>query len=191
MTFYNIIFGILFLGACRQLLLLAADTSRLWMAATVAVLIFNDVVNTSHVLEGSNAKPYSIGMKLIDLTNFLILSLALIALSPAENPFGVAIPAKITELLTLRAFWLLLVVYWCLAVLWNQFAGLYRARNYPSWLKKASYFVVFPLLLMAVTAPSPPGELAKWGSFAAFLFSAVYLFICKPLAARGNAGVTG
>jgi hypothetical protein len=47
MTFYNIIFNIFFLEACRQVLLLW-DTPHMWVAATIELLVFNDTVSAKY-----------------------------------------------------------------------------------------------------------------------------------------------
>lgn len=46
MTFYNIIFGILFLGAVRELLhaFVTSDWTKLGMAGTLALVVFNDTI---------------------------------------------------------------------------------------------------------------------------------------------------
>src|ERR1700687_3464971 len=100
MTFYNIIFGILFLGAFRQLMLLSAtsDSGHVWMAATLLVLIINDVVNTTYIVEGRDPEKYTLFQKLIDLTNFFLLSIALIALQPDNNPFQVSAPRALVDI---------------------------------------------------------------------------------------------
>lgn len=88
MIFYNIIFGILFLGACRTVLtswLTSGDTLLLLL---VTALIFNDVVNTSEAIERREFD-YTIYMKLFDLVSFFALATALILLSGDKNFLGV------------------------------------------------------------------------------------------------------
>jgi hypothetical protein len=80
MTFYNIIFGILFVGACQTVLIGWLQGGDTLLLLFVTVLIFNDVVNTSEVIEEREFH-YTISMKLLDLLSFFALSTALILLS--------------------------------------------------------------------------------------------------------------
>src|ERR1044071_10132656 len=89
MTFYNIIFGILFLGGVREIFV--ALTSEhgggllaFWEASILTLLIFSDVVYTSHVLEELKY-PYTVWMKLIDLTSFILLTAALLLFNPTAD----------------------------------------------------------------------------------------------------------
>jgi hypothetical protein len=189
MTFYNIIFGILFLAACRQVLVLS-DVVYGWTAATIAVLVFNDAVNTSHVLERDTAPRYDIFMKLIDLCNFLVLSLALIGLKPGDNPFGVTqLPARLVNLLQPWFVWLLVSVYWVLAILWNWRAGLYQSNHWPCWIKVISHLLVIPFAAMTlVTAiQGTPDKVPLWLTIVVFACPALYFFVLKPIGQRDTA----
>lgn len=49
MTFYNIIFDFFSLEACRQVLLLW-HRPHVWVAATIALLVFNDTVSAKYLI---------------------------------------------------------------------------------------------------------------------------------------------
>lgn len=119
MTFYSIIFGILFVGACKELFqtLLQKNWDEFSEAASVTLLIFNDVLYTSQELE-SGQVPYLLQMKFIDLVDFLLLAMAIVMIDPCENQLGVKSnsPFKRREFF----FWSLLTVYWILTLEWNQ-----------------------------------------------------------------------
>lgn len=149
MTFYNIIFGILFAGACRQLLVLS-DSANGWTAATLAVCVFNDAVHTSQLLEGDGGVRYTLPMKYPDLAAFAALGLALIALYPADNPFVPKLPPAASDWLSKSwTLWALLAGYWALAWLWNCAAGLTSPR---SWSNAAhSGPIVFAVAFIVVS----------------------------------------
>lgn len=183
MTFYNILFGILFLGACRQLLLLI-DTAAGWDAATIAVIIFNDAVNTSQVLEGEQRRTYSAPMKLIDLINFMLLSLSLVSLRPDDNPFGVQPATPLVTILTPWVTWLLLTLYWVLLILWNWLCGLY-SKEWPLWVSVISHAMIVPFGLMAIlTYAGSPDTIPIWFRAVVFLCPTLYLVIVKPVGLR-------
>ena len=89
MTFYNVISGLLFLGAVQQMALglSAWDPAHIVMGGVLAVLVFNDAVYTSHVVEGERTVAYELRLMLNDLVNFLLLAFAIAALNPKTNAF--------------------------------------------------------------------------------------------------------
>ena len=184
MTFYNVLSGILFLAACRQLLVLM-DTSVAWTAATIAVIVFNDALNTSHVLESRNSPPYTIGMKLLDLLAFLLVSLALIAVQPADNPFGVVPREPLASWLQPAWVpWALMATYWAAAVvLWNWLAGIYGSPRWPCWAQVVSHCLVVPFVLMALVTwlCGTPADVPWWCNVITFTLVALYFVALKPL----------
>ena len=162
MTFYNIIFGILFLGACREILSalvqLSAEPSpfhqHLWMATTIALLIFNDAVYTSHLLEErrpGGPRSYSLSMKLIDLVNFLLLGTAMVVLNPAKNFLDVNATAIFGSANHEGLFWAILTLYWGMALAWNLYAQAYSPiRN--RWMRMVPNLMLVPFAAMTVVS---------------------------------------
>ena len=99
MTFYNIIFGLLFMGSYSEVVRsLAAGKDFIpeyfLQASVLSVLIFSDTIFTSMVIE-STRRRYSITMKLLDLTSFILLSFAIVVLNPTnQNMFQVPVNAE-------------------------------------------------------------------------------------------------
>jgi hypothetical protein len=127
MTFYNVISGILFMGAC-QAFLETLGAPAMFMAATLAAIMCNEAVLTSELLEfskeGRTPLPYSLEMKFLDLGTFVMLSYALLILRPDKNTFGVDVTAKHLWFADRPvAFVLVLGVYWLATWGWNILAG--------------------------------------------------------------------
>jgi hypothetical protein len=134
-TFYNVISGILFLGACKAFL--AALGSWLMLpTALLALTILNESVITSELIERTD-KPveYSLGMKLLDFTTFLVLAWALLVVSPVKNAFDIDVSASLVGAGSPRAFWLLLSTYWVLMLLWNHVSGQLSSTSWHGWFK--------------------------------------------------------
>lgn len=121
MTFYNVISALLFLGSLRVLLsfLEKGCWTDVPSAALLVVLVFNDMLSTSHSIECNPSINYTLPMMMIDLANFLLLSLAMVVLSPAENLFGVSLP-RIAGFLSPPSFWALLALYWVALIQWTR-----------------------------------------------------------------------
>ena len=165
MTFYSIIFGVLFICACKELFqtLLQKEWEGFCQASSLALLIFNDALYTSHEIEQLKIE-YTIQMKFIDLVDFLLLALAIVVLDPINNQLGVKakmLYKKNEEFF----FWCLLAGYWILTLLWNYLAG-------PDWIgstgaqpppflirsyREVQYPLLLPLIAMCILA-------AKWPS---------------------------
>jgi hypothetical protein len=133
MTFYSIIFGALFLALLREVFVaLAHNTGLFWEAAILALLVFSDVIYTSHFIE-ERKRSYTVGMKLLDLFSFLILVCALLVLDPYDgNLVGMSLNSLFGRLfglipwLTPRLlFWFLLTIYWCSLTLWVRVASVH------------------------------------------------------------------
>jgi len=122
MTFYNVLSALLFLGSLR-VLLLALEGSHWADAMTsgcLTVLIFNDMLSTSHSIETED-REYSMLLMLLDLVNFLLLAFAMIVISPSRNLFDIELP-RLAGVLGAGSFWLLLVFYWLLLIWWTHSA---------------------------------------------------------------------
>lgn len=182
MTFYNVISALLFFGAVRQLLLAIqlGEVGQMLMAATFGLLVFNDALYTSHVVEGSKTAEYKLPLMLVDLTNFALLAMAMIAINPGNNPFDVAftrLPPNASEPL----FWLLIAVYWGLVMAWTVIAGLYPA-GYPRRLIAAAGGVIILFAVSAVVAAASPNSLFHaWIRAASIIYVIGYVAIIRPL----------
>jgi hypothetical protein len=178
MTFYNIIFGLLFIGAIREVYasIVEGDLLKFLMALSIAVSVFNDVLYTSHYIEKDTAV-YTVQMKLLDLLNFLVLGASLVILSPRQNGFydsNISVNIKLPAGL----FWGLLVVYWMLTLWWNRLAEkASKTRNHKRILIFRLIFL-FPLLAcFASLTPWPLLQIVVSIICAVALFA--YMTICK------------
>lgn len=128
MTFYNIVYGIAFFAAIRQLFIAIAaqDLTGICLAAALALLVFNDTVYTSNFIEDRDddrRANYSLGMKLIDLAGFVLLLVATSFLSPDDSVFGKSANIGWMAAWPLRAcFWFALFAYAILANIWQKLA---------------------------------------------------------------------
>jgi hypothetical protein len=144
MTFYNIVFGILFVGTFREVLRsLAAgpDWTLFFLAATLSILVFSDTIYTSVVVEGKK-KVYSVEMMLLDLLSFVILSLAIVTINPsADNLYQVNVSSVLDRMVSQAGigpetvFWILLSVYMCNLIAWNRSHDCYRGLAEHRWLE--------------------------------------------------------
>lgn len=135
MTFYNIIFAILFIAAFQQLLiaLLAFDLKEVLMAAILCLLVFSDTIFTCDAIEEKH-RPYKTKMKLLDLTSFVLLILAVLVLNPNSKTFQIAEsnapPTLLHDFqrngLDDPIFWLILTLYWLVLMSWNTDADTYK-----------------------------------------------------------------
>ena len=127
MTFYNVICALLFVGGFQQLLLALAPFNgpKLSMASALVLLIFNDAVYTSHVVEGEKTLDYKLPFMLKDLLNFTLLATAIIILNPETNTFDAKM-GPVRHHLTANKYWLVLMVYWLVVIKWTHDAGRYN-----------------------------------------------------------------
>lgn len=127
MTFYNIIFGLLFLASVREVISeLIFPAGMFCEAVFLTLLIFSDVVYTSHVIEERKIF-YNVFMKLIDLLNFLLLLAALCILNPSEenhNLIQLDLPT-----MPVWIFWLIITVYWFFLIIWMSEAKVHPTPN--------------------------------------------------------------
>ena len=182
MTFYNILFGLLFFGAIKELSAVLANYShlRLLMVAALALTIFNDTLYTSHSLEKASAK-YTVGMKLIDLGNFLILAAATYVLSPKTNLFAaVSTEFDLDPKTQTILLWLFLSMYWPLALYWNKLAGQAMPEYFKGegWITHSMFITPFLAFLLSFFRND---TLNLSTSLLALLALAVYVLIYKPL----------
>ena len=135
MTFYNVVSGILFLLAWQSVLA-ASDLFIASAASALFVLIFNEALNTSQLLEAPDAPAYTNWMKLVDSLCFVALSLALSAVSTNE-----VLRVQIAPRLDALGYWISVLVYWLLLNLWNQLAGQNAPGVWPDWRWKPRWTI--------------------------------------------------
>jgi hypothetical protein len=152
MTFYNVISGILFLGTC-QAFLQWLGRPAMFMAATLAAIMANEAVLTSELLEKSDSAveplPYSLGMKFIDLGTFVVLSYALLILTPTKNTFDVDVK-NLWCANNPSMFLVLISVYWLATWWWNRLASQDTDAKWQGWFLWARRGLFIPFLLIAV-----------------------------------------
>ena len=160
MTFYNIIFGILFIAACRELVLLAWEPAWLTGACVVA-LIFNDVINTSHRVEEEKSK-YTVEMKALDLMSFFVLWGALTALDPASENLELKLTFATEQRLLAITPWPFMLLYWILLWRWNHCAAAAQAESHPSFKAGKLIARVFSLPTDAKAAEQKMMNILHW-----------------------------
>lgn len=121
MTFYNVLSALLFLGALRVLLLAFENLNwpDVFASGCLVVLVFNDMLSTSHYVESKAEVRYTLSLMLIDLWNFLLLATTMIVLNPSANLFDVPLP-RVAGFLGKPSFWLLLALYWAFLMGWTH-----------------------------------------------------------------------
>jgi hypothetical protein len=171
MTFYNVISALLFLGAVQQVLLglQAWDLPHLLMGATLSVLVFNDAVYTSHVVECEKTVSYKLPLMLDDLLNFCLLAMAIVALNPVTNLFEVDLsmlfgftPNAPAPVRAEAWYWCLLGLYWISIMFWTWKAGKYAPAHLTELLRtegligaeesRTGAAVAYPKALLAASA---------------------------------------
>lgn len=155
MTFYNIIFGILFLGACQAFLFSLNSETDTRLIALVALMIFNDAVNTAEAVEQRDFG-YTIEMKLIDLASFLVLATSLILLSEnTKNFLDVPIYPSLPEFIKHPSVPPALLLAYCgLVAGWNRTSKDIRQRSEWPWhLIAAVSAIVIALLVLVALRP--------------------------------------
>jgi len=186
MTFYNIIFGILFLAAIREAMqaYFDRDRDRFWMSAVLTLLVCNDILYTSHCIEEKKLA-YTISMKLADLLNFVLLSAGILMLSPAGNLLGVQARAPAASCTASASrqreahFWLLICLYWLLCMLWNWLGGAYDS-DHDAWRRSVPLLFFAPLAAMwGLALWRPRGRTARYFRPALAVLTALYLLVFK------------
>jgi hypothetical protein len=180
MAFYSILFAILFLGAFRELIRSfgVSDWPGVWMAATLTMVIFNDVLYTSHFMEEEHCG-YTIPMKVADVLSFVMLSIAVLALQPSEHNVFEADPgAWVRSLPRAPVFWGVLVLYWVTTIAWNLFGRFYSGQHvniHIHWAMLGCLSAIFVLSLLAI----PWADVI--GSCVLFVLFSFYTCVLKPL----------
>lgn len=186
MTFYGVIGAILFLGACRQVIVAieTGDPVQLAMALTLMVFVFNDALFTSfHVERLTDGVDYSLPLKLIDLFNFLFLVAALVVVNPGDNMFltgGKHLPTVCAE----WQFWAFLAIYWLLINVWTHYAGIYQKKGYPGWLRAISIGIIGLLAFTAGITSANMSALSAAFRWINFVYVLLYIALIRPLALR-------
>jgi RimJ/RimL family protein N-acetyltransferase len=190
MTFYNIIFGLLFIGAFREVIFALAqgpDWQLFCLTATLSVLVFSDTIYTAGVIEDKQSR-YTNGMKLLDLWSFILLSFAVVILNPYTNDmFEVNVTAVLGEVVSRTGwcpealFWGLLTLYMFNLVIWNKLLGVDRVKwcyRWVRWVQPAMLlsFAAIALVAWRATEPDATLHVVRWVVLAAVL---AYLLFFK------------
>lgn len=192
MTFYNVISGILFLGACRAFLG-ALGESAMWPAAVLVVTILNESVITSELIERKIAPvTYTLNMKLLDFLVFTLLSWSLLTLAPVDNTFDTDVSLSLWGVGSPRWFWGLLTAYWLVTLGWNEVAKQRVSTQWKPWFFLCMHLMWVPTLFAMGTnwcsrdfATAP-----QWPAGVALACVSAYL-LSKIFAKAGDAGVPG
>jgi hypothetical protein len=180
-TFYNVISGILFFTGC-QAFLARLGTAQVWFAATLLLIILNEAVSTSDLLErrmpGVAEIDYTLGMKLLDFTTFGVLIWALLVLSPKVNTLEVDVSTSLWGVDRPSAYWLLLTVYWVLTSIWNELGGQSKkARWKPAYIKFTRFRFVPFLLLTFIGCGSSFASTPAWPGVLACVLAVAFLVL--------------
>ncbi|MBK9147136.1 MAG: hypothetical protein IPM12_04845 [Flavobacteriales bacterium] len=186
MTYYNILFGLLFIGAFREVLH-SLGTSNFWAALLILSIVVNDMINVTDQFEQRGHGPmYSVWMKLIDLICFMAVALALICLDPEESFMKMDVVRKIPWHDRPWLPWALLTLYWSLAVAWNALSKEYSFKRngdrYDLWIQIWSILFIVPFLFntiwVAVYGPAP--LTTKYVACGTLLALGAYVVYFKP-----------
>ena len=145
-------------------------------AATLCLLVFSDVIFTSHMIEELK-KPYKVWMKMTDLFSFLLLTGAVLATDPSKDNLleidvGTLLPLVYRE----PVFWLLVAVYMFFLCLWNAQCGTYKdflKKHDKHLLIQPGMVVLFAL--MCAASFTPESDFTRLFRLATFLLTAAYL----------------
>ncbi|NOT07357.1 MAG: hypothetical protein HOP28_04040 [Gemmatimonadales bacterium] len=176
MTFYGVVFGVLFLAAVQGVLL-SLGSPRLLPSATLVAIVFNDVIFATHVLE--QGRRYSIPLKLLDLVAFILAVYALLVLNPAENPFQVDVSLSLPGVDRPPVFWGLLTAYWIVALIWNCCARQGRESHWSEEARVLMFMIVFALAVSAFIDRGKESfaDMNGWTSFAPLVIVIGYMVL--------------
>lgn len=184
MTFYNVIIGILFVGAC-QAFLARIDNTQGWFAATFLLIVLNEAVSTSDLLErhrpGSEDVDYKLGLKLLDFITFGVLLYALLALSPSNNTIGVDVSTSLNGkgADSPFAFWLLLAIYWVITYFWNKIGGQCDENVWKKWYIHFTKIRFVPFLILSLLSWSTCSfaSIAAWPGIIGVIVATFFLLL--------------
>jgi hypothetical protein len=185
MTFYNVISGILFLGAC-QAFLVSLGTAAVWPAAVLTLTILNESIITSELIERQASPiPYELKMKLVDFVGFGTLAWALLTLSPAANAFNVDVNGTLWGAGRPPVFWSLLTIYWFVTLGWNYVAKQVDRSKWKDWFLPAMHLMWAPTMIAAYSSRGAHSFTAApfWPAPVVFVCTLTY-FLSKLWAAK-------
>jgi hypothetical protein len=124
MTFYSILYSVLFISSFSNMLLIVISKREFLYAVISAIfclVIINDIIYSSHQLDKDSEK-YLLAMKFIDLLNFLVLSIGLILISPQNNIFVGNLstaPSFLISEYRIMFIWLTIGIYFSISIIWD------------------------------------------------------------------------
>lgn len=190
MTFYNVIVGILFLGAC-QAVVSSLGSPLMMPAATLGLIILNEAVLTAELVERSgNHALYDLKLKLLDFVGFVVLLWALLVLQPTGSSLQVDVTNTLWFAGDPIGFWSLLAIYWSLTYVWNGVAGQLKQGAWDAWLQRCMLampfiFVVFALV-EGLTGVLSSGTAFQWLPPATVLAYMLAKLFANPLGRVGS-----
>lgn len=191
MTFYHIIFGLLFVGAFAEVISALAkgpDWNLFCLAATLSVLVVSDVIYTSVVIESKKYR-YTMKMMLLDLLSFILLSFAVITLNPTSHMFEVdateALRAFVSRIGSSREalFWFLLTIYMLNLYFWNKLMMIedpIKRQHYQRfYLVQPTYALIFAFMCLMASHTSELGVVLNYFRMLVLIAVLAYLVIYK------------
>lgn len=182
MTFYNVLSALLFIGGLRVLLISFenANWQNIFASGCLAVIIFNDMLSTSHQVESKKEIEYSGWLMLIDLANFLLLAFALVIISPTQNFFDVPLP-NVALNFGSSTFWLFLLLYWLLLMTWTSVSRQKTGgQKRPLVLGQLTVAVVF-LTRWLLSLWQTTDLVMTFSNAMAFAYLLIYLIAIRPI----------
>jgi hypothetical protein len=179
MTFYNIIFGVVFICSVFTFLAALADGSNLIILLPQSILIFlmsfNDIINTSEAVETEKAD-YNLPLKSLDSINFVLYMFVLFSIKPNNKILNIDFSDFYSSITTNRSkiFWILVFIIFSVSFFWN-----FLIEN-KIFLKYNYYVIFFQFLSLFIFVLSVFSVDIKYFTIA---FCALYfLFIVMKIA---------
>jgi hypothetical protein len=180
MAFYSILFAILFLGAFGDLVHSFGvwDWPGVGMAATLTIVILNDVLYSSHFIE-EEPRAYSIRMKVTDVITFMLLAVAVLVLQPTDHSVFQADPGPwFQSLPRAPVFWGMLILNWVMTIAWNLFGGFYVGQHVDLRIHLAMLGALLVAFVLSFFAIPGADVIVPFVMFIVFIF---YTFVLKPI----------
>lgn len=149
MTFYNIIFGLVFvmsfftsisvLGAAKDRLLLFSES------VLILLMSFNDIINTSDAVEHEKTD-YPLSLKSLDALNFVFYMISIFAIQPDNDISNI----NVTNLIPKHdetVFWAIVMMIFLVGLLWNIIKDKKLTIRYNRFILSFSLFSFVMVLL--------------------------------------------
>jgi hypothetical protein len=121
MTFYNIIFGLVFVMSFFTTISILGEASNRLLLLSESILIllmsFNDIINTSDAVEYEKSD-YPMSLKALDTLNFIFYMISIFAVQPKNKVSNIDITSLISEH-NEAVFWIAVTLTFLNSFLWN------------------------------------------------------------------------